>query len=305
VDCRLGWKNQNLVPYLSVITPSYNQGRFLRTCLESVASQGDPDYEHIICDNASTDETLQVVKNFPNVTFSSEKDRGQSHAVNKALTLAQGEIICWLNADDAYMPGLFAKLRAAFADRDTQVVYGDVRQVSYDGSGEGLARASFSDRLDLVRWWSGRVKLHQPAIFFRRSAAHTVGHLREDLHYAMDYEYWWRLSERHAFHYLPEPLAIQHRQPDSKTVAAWNKVYEEREKIFSPFYQLIDCGKPARLLKEKRHAMAEAFLRNAWALPARSGAVRENMIRALGENPAVSATPLFLGLLRRMIFSRA
>ena len=253
-------------PFFSVITPSWNQGKFLRGCIESVLNQNDPDFEHLIFDNCSTDETAMVASGFPHVKMVSEPDRGQSHAVNKGLAASRGEIICWLNSDDEYAPGAFAALRGAFADPAVHVVFGDAQQVEYDGRDLEVARGKFDCRLDLIRWWSPSVKLHQPAIFFRREAAMSTGPLREDLHYAMDYEFWWRMSEIFEFHYLPHVLAIQHRQPDSKTIRSWATALSEREKIFSPHYRLIDCGNLQGLMREKRHCLAENYLLQSYAL---------------------------------------
>ena len=195
--------------YFSVITPSWNQGKFLRACIESVVGQNDPDFEHLVFDNCSTDSTAGVVADFSHVQFFSEPDRGQSHAVNKGLAVAKGEVICWLNSDDEYAPGAFARLRSAFADPTVDVVFGDARQVSYDGQGETELAAQFDSRLDFIRWWRSDVKLHQPAVFFRRRVFEEIGPLREDLHLTLDYEYWWRASEKFDFKYLPAVLAIQ------------------------------------------------------------------------------------------------
>ena len=255
-------------PFFSVITPSWNQGKFLRGCIESVRAQGDSDFEHLIFDNCSTDDTANVAAEFPHVRFFCEKDRGQSDAVNKGLRAARGEIICWLNSDDEYEVGAFAALRRAFENPDIQVVFGDVRQVGYNGAGDALARGCFETRLDLVRWWSGRVKLHQPAVFFRRSVLEKIGHLREDLHYAMDYEFWWRMSEVFQFEYLPQVLAVQHRQPGSKTILAWQKVLEERERIFFPFYGLVDCGSRRELMRQKRDALPKNELDQGYPVAA-------------------------------------
>lgn len=252
-------------PFFSVITPSWNQGKFLRGCIESVRSQGDSDFEHLIFDNCSTDDTASVVAEFPHVRFFCEKDRGQSDAVNKGLRAAKGEIICWLNSDDEYAPGAFAALHRAFENPDTHVVFGDVRQVGYEGASDTLARGCFETRLDFVRWWSGRVKLHQPAIFFRRSVLEKTGMLREDLHYAMDYEFWWRMSEGFRFEYLPQVLAVQHRQPDSKTILAWQKVLDERERIFSPFFSMLKESR-GELMREKSAALAKIYLDQAYAV---------------------------------------
>lgn len=286
-------------PYFSVITPSWNQGKFLRGCIGSVGNQSDPDFEHLIFDNCSTDGTAEIAAGVSHVKFVREPDRGQAHAVNKGLAGARGEILCWLNSDDEYAPGAFAALREAFADPAVQVVFGDVRQISYAGQGEVIARGKFESRLDLIRWWGSDVKLHQPAVFFRRDVVTSAGLLREDLHYALDYEYWWRISESFRFHYLPQVLAIQHRQPDSKTIRDWANVLEERERIFSPFYDLIDGGRPAALEPERRQCLAKQYLILAWAAPDPASA-RKNLASAWRQSPAHVLRPENLGLLRRL-----
>lgn len=292
-------------PYFSVITPSWNQGEFIGKCLASVSAQEDSDYEHLIFDNCSTDATAEVVAKFPKVDFRREPDRGQSDAINKGFRAARGEILCWLNADDEYPEGVFLRLRQAFSDPKVMVVYGDARQVAYDGGAEEIARGRFHSRLDLIRWWSPEVKLHQPAVFFRRQALEATGLLREDLHYAMDYELWWRMSERFDFQYIPEVLAIQHRQPDSKTMRAWHKVYVERERVFEPFYSLIDGGDRGGLIKEKKSGLAERYLLNAYAaVHFDRWTVLENLWRAWCESPRKVLHMRNLGLVKGLLCFR-
>ncbi|GAB4165259.1 MAG: glycosyltransferase family 2 protein [Terrimicrobiaceae bacterium] len=289
-------------PYFSVITPSYQQGAFIGECLRSVAGQMDDGYEHLVLDNCSTDNTASVVEKFPKVRFVREPDRGQSDAVNKGFQLARGEIICWLNSDDSYPSGLFPFLRSIFANPSVQVIFGDVIQRSPDEGGDLRAPARFESRLDLVRWWSPDVKLHQPAIFFRRQARETTGLLREDLHYAMDYEYWWRMSDKFSFVHVPEVLAIQLRQAESKTIKAWPKVYAERERIFSPHYNLVDQGDRAGLLAERRRVLSQRYLVEAYAAVSKSRSAAWSLLkRSFRENPAGILNPAWLGLIRRML----
>ena len=287
-------------PYFSVITPSWNQGAYLEECIKSVSGQGDSDFEHLIFDNCSTDSTAGVIAKYPHVTCVRESDRGQSDAVNKGFLTAKGEIICWLNSDDAYPIGLFQRLRELFADPSVDVVFGDVLQKNYDGSEDGIAVARFERREDLVRWWGRDVKLHQPAVFFRRSVREQTGLLDESLHYALDYEYWWRMSEKHRFLYVPEVLAIQHRQPESKTIMAWHRVMEERERIFSPYQELL--GEDSSVLfRERRQSLARLYLTNAWAVvPSDRVAARKNYLRAFKEDFREALKPKHLGLIRRM-----
>lgn len=289
-------------PFFSVITPSWNQGKFLRACIGSVVSQSDPDFEHLIFDNCSTDETAAVAAGFPHVRFVSEPDRGQSHAVNKGLAAARGEIICWLNSDDEYAPGAFAALREAFSDPEAKVVFGDARQIGYDGRGEEVARGKFDARLDLVRWWSSRVKLHQPAVFFRREASAEAGPLREDLDLAMDYELWWRMSEQFDFRYIPRVLAVQHRQPDSKTIRSWATALVERERIFSHYYGLIDGGNLPALMREKRRELGRSYLLQAYALaPTRALDATRMLAMSFREWPQGIAEMRWPGVFKQML----
>ncbi len=293
------------MPYFSVITPSFNQGSFIETCIRSVLDQQDSDFEHLVIDNCSTDETASVLARHPHLKCTVEPDRGQSDALNKGFRKATGEIICWLNADDAYPPGLFRRLRELFADPQKSVIFGDVTQIAYDGTPPQRMPARFEKREDLIRWWSSDARLHQPAIFFRRHAAKETGELREDLHLTMDYEYWWRLSAHHPFHYVPEILALQYRQPDSKTIQQWNKVYVEREKIFSRFYDQIAQGDLPALLREKRHMMADRFLGQAYAcVDSHPQAAWADFKRAVAESPARALHFRSLGLFRRMLTAK-
>lgn len=289
------------MPYFSVVTPSYNQGLHIETCVCCVLGQGESDFEHLIIDNCSTDETPQILARYPHLKLTVEKDRGQSDAINKGFRAASGEIICWLNSDDAYPEGTFVRLREIFRDPSVNVVFGDVMQVAYDGSSDQRSPASFAHREDLVRWWSSDARLHQPAIFFRRKVVESIGLLREDLHYVMDYEYWWRMSERFSFHYVPEVLAIQHRQLDSKTVQNWNGVYREREKVFAPFYPLLGLS-AAKVEQMKRRGMAERYLTEAYSIVGnRPVEIGRAFWRSLRQSPGYALHPRSLGLLRRLV----
>lgn len=298
-----GWSDGDEVvnPYFSVITPSWNQGAYLGDCIESVLMQGDADFEHLIFDNCSTDSTADVIAKYSHVRCVRERDRGQSDAINKGFLAAKGEIICWLNSDDAYPSGLFRRLRELFDDPEVNVVFGDVLQRNYDGTPDAIASARFEKREDLVRWWSRDVKLHQPAIFFRQSVRKNIGLLNESLHYAMDYEYWWRISEQYRFQYVAEILAIQQRQPESKTVMAWHRVMEERERIFSPYQQMLGED-PDKLSNERKQSLARLYLTNAWSVvSADRASARKNYLRGLREDFREALRWKHLGLLKAML----
>jgi hypothetical protein len=165
-----------------------------------------------------------------------------------------------------------------------------------------VARGKFDSRLDLIRWWSSRVKLHQPAVFFRRGAAAKVGPVREDLHLAMDYELWWRMSKKFDFLHIPEVLAIQHRQPDSKTIRSWATALVERERIFSPYYSLIDEGNFPALMREKRRELGRSYLLQAYALaPTRRLDAARLLAKSFREWPQGIREMRWPGVFRQML----
>ena len=121
---------------ISIITPSFNQGNFIARTIESVIIQYSTEYEveHLIFDGASGDQTVEILKSYGDkIKWVSEKDRGQTHAVNKGLMSCQGEIIGWLNSDDVYYPGAVASVVDFFkANPDIDVVYGLADHIDLD-----------------------------------------------------------------------------------------------------------------------------------------------------------------------------
>jgi glycosyltransferase involved in cell wall biosynthesis len=204
------------LPLVSILTPSYEQGRFLRDCLDSVARQAYGCIEHVVFDGGSTDESLEILAEPGRaVRWTSEPDHGQADAVNKAFEASTGEIVGWVNSDD----GLFAadtveRVVAAFAERpDVGVVYGDAALVDERGL---ILRHHRS------RWPAGPLPpvspLVQPAAFFRRSLIEPgEALLRADLHRFLDYELWLRLHSRGVrFVHIPAVVAVDRDHPRRK-----------------------------------------------------------------------------------------
>src|SRR5262245_55495613 len=203
------------LPRVSVVMPSLNQGRFIRTAIDSVLDQKYPDLELLVIDGQSTDDTLAVLRSYGDrIRWVSEPDAGQVPALNKGFRMASGEVIGWLNADDLYVAGAVAAA-VAYLEQDPEVdlVYGDADHI--DEAGADLAPYptepfSFA-RLRYTCY------ICQPAAFFRRRVLDTVGLLDERLNCSMDYDYWIRIAQHGQVGYLSTRLAQSRLHPAAKT----------------------------------------------------------------------------------------
>lgn len=214
-----------MAPTLAVITPSYNQGRFIARTIDSVLSQGVP-VDYVVVDGGSKDETVDVLKSYgETIRWVSERDRGQSDAINKGLRMTQGDIICWLNSDDVYFPGTLEKVVAFFeANPDVDVVYGNAQHIDEDDG--------FINDYPTEPWDFERLKetcfLSQPAVFFRRRAVDKAGAIDDSLAYCMDYELWLRFGQAGIrFAHVPELFAGSRLYETNKTLGARMKVHAE------------------------------------------------------------------------------
>jgi glycosyltransferase involved in cell wall biosynthesis len=191
----------------TIVTASYNYGHYIGECLQSVVTQEDVTFEHLIMDAGSTDDTAAVVAGFPHATFLQEPDRGMSDGINKGFRRAKGKWVMWLNADDRLKAGaLSAVKRIADRNPDADVIYGCWDFI--DAQGEFLRRMSLFpfDRRILVQHGC---YIGSTACFYRRETTIAEGHLLDiGFGYCMDGEYYARLSHLgKRFLYLPEVLA--------------------------------------------------------------------------------------------------
>lgn len=214
-------------PRISVVTPSFNQGRYIGETIESVIGQGYPNLEYIIVDGGSTDETVATVSRYREQIshFISEPDRGQSHALNKGFALATGDILCWLNSDDQFAPGALVSVALAFRVYQPDLVAG-ICEVFEDGERVHRHLTScangplpLNDLLDLDKGWNAGQFFYQPEVFFSRDLWRRAGgQVREDVHFSMDYELWCRFALNQArLRVLGTPLALFRSHSDQKT----------------------------------------------------------------------------------------
>lgn len=172
---------------LSIITPSYNHGKFIRQTIESVLKQDYPDYEHIIIDGGSTDNTIDILKEYPHLNWISERDTGAANAINKGISIASGEILAWLNSDDYYERNIFLKIVKAFElDNSVGLVYGNLTYISENGEIIRKEKTNIYDYNNLVK--NSPDLIRQPCSFFRKSILDEIGELDESLKCVFDYD---------------------------------------------------------------------------------------------------------------------
>jgi glycosyltransferase involved in cell wall biosynthesis len=198
-------------PTVSVVTPSFNQGPYIPSTIRSVVTQDYPDIEYLVMDAASTDNTLDVLRQYTSqypakMRYVSEKDRGQAHALNKAVAQTRGSIIGWLNSDDTYEPGAISAAVEFFAQHpNVDLVYGNANFV--DVNDEFITRCAHVEPFDWHRFVHYTDFIVQPAAFFTRRAFEAVGGADESMHYAMDYDLFLKMASKFKVGYMPRVLA--------------------------------------------------------------------------------------------------
>jgi glycosyltransferase involved in cell wall biosynthesis len=209
---------------VSVVTPSLNQARYVRQAIESVREQTYEPVEHVVVDGGSTDGTQEILREYEHLRWVSEPDRGQSHALNKGFAMTEGEVLGWLNADDAYE--LHAVAEAVAALRDVGLVYADVTRVNDDGVNPRRIRSRpVWDRWTELNDGNG---VFSPSVFFTREAFEAVGGLDESLQLAMDYDLWLRIGTRFGARHIDAVWAVQRIHDEAKTVRRYDDFWPER-----------------------------------------------------------------------------
>jgi glycosyltransferase involved in cell wall biosynthesis len=214
-------------PLVTIVTPSYNQGHFIRATIESVLSQGYPNVEYIIMDGGSTDSTAAVAAEYSSrLTFISEKDRGQTHAINKGFQRAKGSIVAWLNSDDVYLPDAIVHgVAGCEANPEVGAIYGEGFQIDYDGNVR--QQFPFTEPFNLWKLTFVLDYILQQSVFFRRDCVEAVGWADESLHFGMDWDLLIRLGKRFGLAYVPEKFGCIREYEAAKSFAGGEKRFRE------------------------------------------------------------------------------
>jgi len=237
-------------PLVSIVTPSYNKGRFIEETILSVKNQTYPHIEHIVIDGGSTDGTLDILRKYSNnPIWISEPDRGQSDAVNKGWKMAKGEILAYLNADDTYMPwAVETAVKYLVEHPDVDMIYGKCNLINEDGMVTGQY-PYLSAESDLAKLICSPFIIPQPTVFFKRQVLDTTGYLDTDLHMAMDYDLWIRIGLKCKIEYIPEVLANFRVCPGTKTVDQTYKFLDDHSRILNALFSDPELPQEVKNLK--------------------------------------------------------
>jgi glycosyltransferase involved in cell wall biosynthesis len=267
---KMGWpwtiENSNLTakeisesPRLkvSIVTPSYNQGEFIEETIRSVLLQNYNNLEYWIIDGGSTDQSIEIIRKYEPwlAGWISERDNGQSDAINKGLRLTKGEIVAWINSDDKYFPGSIEKVCSVFQNHPSvDLIYGQIEVIDKHGY---LINKHPYQQFNYYNLLTQNLVIPQPATFWRKKLLDVVGYLRTDLHYAMDFEYWLRIGRNFNILGIPFLLAQYRTSEMNKGVTQSAKWGMELIKILDDFYR--ENNVPEEILCYKDRAYAGAF----------------------------------------------
>ena len=230
-------------PLVSIVTPSYNQGRFIEDTILSVKNQDYPNIEHIVVDGGSTDNTLEILRKYENeynLRWISEPDEGQSDAMNKGLRMAKGEIIGWLNSDDVYFTrDVISYVVEKFNFyRNADVIYGD--NVVIDQNNFILRFRRHLPVISRSRLLRVNHIVH-PAAFVRMKALNNFL-FQKKYNYAMDYDMWLYLKIKNFsnFKHVNKIIVANRHHASAKTISKSNEMREELNEIRKKYGQTID-----------------------------------------------------------------
>lgn len=284
------------IPRISIVTPSFNQARYLEATIRSILGQDYPNLEYIIIDGGSTDNSVEIIRKYdPWLAYwVSEPDRGQSHAINKGFARCTGDLITFQNSDDIYLPGTFWDVARQWMEEEDRDSLGAIVGGFYfmDEAGCQISpvippRIPHPGPIDLSLGHPYR--LHQVATFYTRHALDAVGRwVREDLQYTMDRELLYRVSRRYRLRTVNRAYGAFRKHPESKSTAIILPFAEE----FARVHLLFCNGDPRedRLRwRAAQHHRAKGYLRLARVADDPRLAIRA-MLLALRYHPAVVRT---------------
>jgi len=228
-------------PKITIVTPCYNHDAYLEETIRSVLLQNYPNLEYIVIDGGSKDASIEIIKKYTKWIdyWVSEKDSGQSEAINKGFKRAKGEILAWLNSDDLYEPGALHRIGCLYQKHKGKVIAGQIIDFDHTTKEETLTRQYNISFEKIVKFWEGNHWWHQPGMFFPAGAVRQVGYLDENLHFGMDYDLLCRLTRNCETLCIEDTLARFRMHNASKTVSNRHLSMYESSVISKKYWHLL------------------------------------------------------------------
>lgn len=224
--------NTNQYPSISVVIPSYNQGQFIEETLLSVIGQQYPNLEILVIDGGSTDNTIEILETYSDKLsyWHSKKDQGQGDAINQGMNLSSGEIVCWLNSDDVYLPGTLLDIGRRFqgkVDRHHLIYGATIFMKQINGQLTALHQETHEFDPSLLTYFDF---IPQPSSFWTRSLWQATGELDRRYNYVLDWDWFIRASKLAAFEFVPRFYSLYRCHSLHKTATGGD---ERRQEIFN------------------------------------------------------------------------
>ena len=236
-------------PRISIITPSFNQAAFLERTMRSVLDQNYPNLEYIVIDGGSTDDSVEILKKYDCrlAYWISEKDHGQSHALNKGLERATGDVVGWLNSDDLYCPGTLLHVGEWFATHpQDEVHYGGLYLIDAD---DCLTDAHWAAPPDVRYTYFVAMDVHQQSLFWRRDLMERAGKIDESFRFSMDLDFVLRLMLHGRVSRTKRYLGMFREHEAAKTSNIADICLHENQIIFERYREFFPTNIPSRWLK--------------------------------------------------------
>jgi glycosyltransferase involved in cell wall biosynthesis len=220
-------------PKISIITPSYNQGKFIKQTIDSVLGQNYPNLEYWVIDGGSTDNTIDILKSYGDkIQWISEPDKGQANAINKGFKKVSGEIVAFINSDDYYFPYTLNKVGEVFTNPEVKWAAGDYTIINEENKEIHSLIRSYKNLLRLFNSWqllSVVNYINQPSCFWRKEIVDKYGYINEELNFAIDYDYWMRMAREVPLTIIKEKLSVFRIHNHSKGGTEFVKQFNEEE----------------------------------------------------------------------------